>query len=335
MKKFLANPKTQELLKLTKSGNAEVRVNAGNLFAKAIELPLRQAVFSGSTINGIYKPESLPSSQFEFRMPISIVAPGTEGEYRAYSIPGEGYIPHCRVEGDMVVIPTFKFANSIDWLLDHAEVGGTTFVDKAMEAYESGYVLKMNDDGWAVILYAGLDRNLVVYDADAAQGQFTKRLVTIAKTKVMRNGGGNYNSLNKARLTDIFISVEGMEDIRNWNVDQLDEVTRREVYKASDDSDVISKIFDVRLHPMTELGENADYQTYYLNELGGELPSGDVELAVGLDLSRDDSFIMPVRKNIETFYSEGLHREQKEGYYGWGNIGFGAMDGRRVILLSF
>lgn len=335
MKKFLASPVAQQALALTRSTNPDVRLQAGTLFAQAISLPLREAIFNGSNIVGIFKQESLPPSQFEFRMPISIIAPGTEGEYRAYSIPNEGYIPHCRVEGDMVVIPTFKFGNSIDWLLDHAEVGGTAFTSRAMEAYEAGYIVKMNDDGWAVILFAGLDRNIVVYDADATQGQFTKRLLSIGKTKMMRNAGGNYSSSFKGRLTDMFLSVEGMEDIRNWNVDQVDEVTRREIYLASDDSDVVSRIFDVRLHPMTELGEGSEYQRYYTDVLGGELPAGDVELAVGLDLSRDDSFIMPVRTPVQTFYDDKLHRSQMEGYYGWGNVGFGAMDGRRVMLFSF
>lgn len=33
-----------------------------------------------------------------------------------------------------------------------------------------------------------------------------------------------------ARLTELYMSPEAMEDIRNWCVDQIDEVARKEIY---------------------------------------------------------------------------------------------------------
>ena len=55
----------------------------------------------------------------------------------------------------------------------------------------------MNDDGWHTLLVAGVDRNVLVYDADAADGQFTKRLISLMKTVMRRNAGGNTGSLKR------------------------------------------------------------------------------------------------------------------------------------------
>lgn len=37
-------------------------------------------------------------------------------------------------------------------------------------------------------------------------------------------------STQKQRPYNLYISPEALEDIRNWGVDQVDEITRREIY---------------------------------------------------------------------------------------------------------
>ena len=54
------------------------------------------------------------------------------------------------------------------------------------------------------------------------------------KTVMVRNGGGNTASLRRSKLTDVYMSPEGLEDIRNWGLDQVDELTRREIFMAAD-----------------------------------------------------------------------------------------------------
>ena len=144
-------------------------------------------------------------------------------------------MPERHVEGDYVMVPTFDIGASIDYLLKYARDARWDVVGRAMEVLESAFVKKMNDDGWHTLLAAGVDRNIVVYDSDAAAGQFTRDLflflrllcvvtvvVTLQATIVV--------------LTDLYVSPEAMEDIRNWGVDQVDEVTRREIYTAADGS---------------------------------------------------------------------------------------------------
>jgi hypothetical protein len=191
----------------------------------------------------------------------------------------------------------------------------------------------MNDDGWHTLLAAGVDRDLVVFDSDANASQFTKRLVSLMKTVMRRNGGGNSASNNRGMLTDLYVSPEAMEDIRNWGVDQLDEVTRREIYTAADGT--VNRVFGVNLHSLDELGEGQEYQLFATDTLGGDVTTqSDVEFVVGLDLSKKDSFIMPVRQEVQIFEDESLHRQKRAGFYGWAEQGFAVLDNRRVLLGS-
>jgi hypothetical protein len=332
--RFEPTPELTDLLRRSGSTRREEALAANNEFAKALELPLRQGVLNGDILDGIFEAIVLaPGAAPEF--PLDFLAPGTERDFVAYTIPNHGYIPQRHVEGDYVMVPTFDIANAIDYLLKYARDARWDVVGRAMEVLEAGFVKKMNDDGWHTLLAASVDRNIVVYDSDADAGQFTKRLVSLLKTVMRRNGGGNSTSINRAQLTDLYLSPEAHEDIRNWGIDQVDEITRREIYVANDNSNVLTRIFGVNLHAIDELGEGQEYQLYYENVLGGTLPVGDVEVVVGLDLSKRDSFIMPVREQVQIYEDESLHRQKRAGFYGWAEQGFAVLDNRRVLLGAF
>jgi hypothetical protein len=274
-----------------------------------------------------------PGTTTEF--PLDLLSPGTEGDHVAYTNPGHGRIPERSVEGDYVMVPTYSITSSIDFLLRYAREARWDIVGRAMQVLEAGFVKKINDDGWHTLLAAGVDRNILVYDGDATAGQFTKRLVSLMKTVMRRNGGGNTGSVNRTSLTDMYVSPEALEDIRNWGVDQVDEVTRREIYLASDDGAVITRVFGVNLHDLDELGEGQEYQRFFVNQLSGALQASDVELVVGMDLNASDSFIMPMKQEVQIFEDDTLHRHQRAGWYGWAELGFAVLDNRRIILGSF
>lgn len=331
--RFNPSPELTDLLVRSGSLKREDSLAANAEFAKALELPLRQSILSGDIINGIFEPIQLAQSATP-EFPLDFLAPGTEKDFVAYTIPNHGYIPERHVEGDYVMVPTFDIGASIDYLLKYARDARWDVVGRAMEVLESSFVKKMNDDGWHTLLAAGVDRNIVVFDSDADAGQFTKRLVSLLKTVMRRNGGGNSASTNRGMLTDLYVSPEAVEDIRNWGIDQVDEVTRREIYVAGDGSGSLNRIFGVNLHDIDELGEGQEYQLFYDNILNGNLPSGDTELVVGLDLRKRDSFIMPIREQVQIFEDDTLHRQKRAGFYGWAEQGFAVLDNRRVLLGS-
>jgi hypothetical protein len=329
--RFNPSPELTDLLVRSGSLKRDESLSANAEFAKALELPLRQSILSGDIINGIFEPIQLAQSATP-EFPLDFLAPGTEKDFVAYTIPNHGYIPERHVEGDYVMVPTFDIGASIDYLLKYARDARWDVVGRAMEVLEASFVKKMNDDGWHTLMAAGVDRNIVVFDSDADSGQFTKRLVSLLKTVMRRNGGGNSASTNRGMLTDLYVSPEAVEDIRNWGIDQVDEVTRREIYVAGDGSGSLNRIFGVNLHDIDELGEGQEYQLFYDNVLNGSLPSGDSELVVGLDLRKRDSFIMPIREQVQIFEDDTLHRQKRAGFYGWAEQGFAVLDNRRVLL---
>ena len=326
-------PEFIELLRRSGDSDKSIAIQAQREIAKALELPLRKGVLFGDIVTSIYEAMPLePGATPEF--PLDLLAPGTETNHVAYTNPGNGRIPERHVEGDYVIVNTYGITSSIDFLLKYAREANWNVVARAMQVLESSFVKKINDDGWHTLLAASVDRNILVYDADAAAGQFTKRLVSLMKTVMRRNGGGNSGTA-PGRLTDLYCSPEAIEDIRNWGVDQLDEVSRREIYTASDDGGPLTRIFGVNLHDVFEFGDNQEYQDYFVTDLGGSLATGDVELVIGLDQGNSDSFVMPVKKEVEIFEDEALHRHQRQGYYGWAEIGFGVLDNRRIVAGSF
>ena len=129
------------------------------------------------------------------------------------------------------------------------------------------------------------------------------------------------------------MSPEALEDIRNWGVDQVDEITRREIYQAGDDAAAITRIFGVSLHDTDELGEGQEYQLFYSNQLSGTLNGSDKELVVGLDRGANDSFIMPISKMFRSLKT--MLPSATSWLHGWAEIGFAVLDNRRILLGSF
>ena len=329
-------PSEEFLALLRQSGDSDQNVAfaAQREFAKALELPLRKGVLVGNILGDIFETINVEAgSTTEF--PLDLISPGLEGEHVAYTNPGHGRIPERSVEGDFVMIPTYSITSSIDYLLRYAREARWDIVGRAMQVMEAGFVKKMNDDGWHTILAAGVDRNVLVYDGDATAGMFSKRLVSLMQTVMRRNSGGNSASAGRGRLTDMYVSPEALEDGRNWGLDQVDEVTRREIYTADDRGAPITRIFGVNLHDLDELGEGQEYQDFFKSELSGAVQSSDLELVVGLDQAANDSFIMPVKQTLEVFEDPTLHRQQRAGFYGFAELGFGILDNRRVFLGSF
>lgn len=323
----------QRLLKLTASDNLDVAMAAQRAMAQALREPLRQGIFDEDNLGGIYRREVLPPGA-QANYPLDFVRPGTEDlDYTAITLPKQGRVPERRVEGDELWVPTFQIANSIDWGLNYARDARFDVVGRALRVYQMGFTRKINEDGWHTLLAAADSRGLVVTDGVAANGQFTKELVAKMQTAMRRNAGGNGQA---GRLTDLYVSLEAMEDIRAWDISEIDDVTRREILQADQG---MSVLYGTRVHFLTEYGVGQEYQLYLTNVLGRSVTAadaGDEEFCVGLDLSTNDSFVQPIRQELKTFEAgKELHRQQRAGVYGWMEHGFAVMDNRRLLLGTF
>ncbi len=303
--------------------------------ATALKLPLVPGVFKGDIISGIFEKVRFEKGVTP-EWPLDLLAPGTEAQHIAYTIPNAGYIPEFAVEGDYVMASTYKIAGSIDCNLDYLENARWDVMARLMQMFEAQFVRKMNADGWHAILAAVVARNLVVLDASAAAGLFTPRLVALAQVAMRRNGGGNSTSLNRRRLTHVFTSPENIADIRSWDATLVDDITRRELFTASEDGIEAFRIFGVNFVALDELGVGQEFTNYYNNDLATAFTGSKVELSIGMDLSGElSNFIMPYRGEDRPLMFEDpvLHRQRRFGVYGWREIGFVALDGRTVLAM--
>lgn len=325
-------PTEQEknLLKQCASPDLNVAYAARQKVAKAIEVPLRQGIQPGDIHSDIYNPISAEGlSTMEF--PLHFLAPGTESEMAGFSMPSFGAIPQKHIQGDYVNVPIYYIANSIDWDMRYARNARWDIVSDAAQAMQNGLIKKKNDDAWHTLLAAAYNRNIVVADSDSAAGVFSVRLVSLLKLVMRRNGGGNSSSINRFNLTDLYISPECLADIRSWNVDQVDEVTRREIFTSADG--VLNRIFNVNLHDIDELGEGQEYNTYFTSTLGATLPTAGnakLELVIGLDKSKT-SFVSPVGEGLAVYPDDTKRRSLQQGMYCTEARGWACLDSRVIL----
>lgn len=314
----------------TKYTQAEC-IAAQRFIAKALEEPLREGVVSGDILGGLYDPEDYTDGE-TIEYALDFLVPGTERDFYAYTIPHRGALPHRGVEADYVKVPTYSIGNSIDTHLRYLRKARTNVQARMMEVLEAGFTKKLNDDGWHTILASAVDRNIRVFDADAAAGQFTKRLIALLKTVMVRNGGGNTSSTTSFNVTDVYMSHEANEDIMNWNVDQVDEITRREIFISNDGG--VSRLYGVNLHQLRELGVGQEYQLYYTTDLSGTMGAADEEIVVALDQSKR-TLMMPIEDNLQIYVRESAFERREASWWGEMRMGFCSMDNRNVIIGSF
>lgn len=334
-KSFFSEPPKplQDLILRSAHEDVNVAVAAQHELAKALEQPLRKGILAGNIVNGIFQPFPLaPNASPEFSL--DFLTPDVEKEHVAYTIPGYGRLPERSIEGDYIMVNTYEIGNTIDWPLRLVRQSRWDIVSRAMSVFEAGFVKKNNNDGWHVLMTAAKDRGVVIYDGNAGPGRLTLKLLTNMDQAMRRNAGGNSTSLTHGKLTDLFMSIEALEDMRSWTIADIDEVTRREIVTSQ--NGYVNQIFNINLHELYELGVGQEYQNFYSDASGlnGQLAPGDVEVVVGLDLQENDSFINPIRQQIEVFEDTNLHRSRRAGFYGWSEVGYACLDARRILLGS-
>lgn len=322
-----------DMLKRVGDNNWRQAQAAREEFAKALTMPVREGILKGDIVTDIYEKVTIqPGMSTEF--PLDFLTPGTEGNHSAFTVPAMGRIPERHVEGDYLMVYTYEVANTIDFALKYAREARWDIVNRALQVLEAGFVRKINTDGWRTILAAGQGRNLLAYDDAATAGLFTKRLVELMKLMMRRNLSGNSSSVNRGKLSRLYISPEGMSDIRAWDIDDVDDITRREIFLAEEDG--LSKIFGVELRDIDELGVGQEYDTYFTSRLGGTFTNSKVELVVGLDMRADNNaFVMPVKQEVELYEDPSFFRQGRMSMWGRGEWGFACLDSRKVLLGQF
>lgn len=337
-----------DLLRLTASKDASVSSPATAKLLEALshavmkivalETPVREGIMSGDLVSELFE-EIRYKNSGSVEIPLDLIVPGTEHEFNGYAIPTHGRPASRLIEADYVRVPTYMIGNVMGWTEKIAENAEWDIVGRALEVAAMGLVKKKNDDGFHTIIGAGAARNAVIYDASANQGQFSTRLVSLMQTYMRRNGGGNTSSINRFKLTHLYVSPEAIESMRAWGLDQIDEITRREIYVMND---AINRVYNTNIVDIDELGIGQEYQLYYTSDLSGSLAASggahghnDVELVIGIDRSRNNSLIMPTVGTRRMLEDVTAPFELRRRYRWVEELGFACLDNRVVLLGSF
>jgi hypothetical protein len=325
--------KTVELLKQCASSDPAKATAAQHALALALGEPVRKGVMDGDILGDIYDRIVLaPGAQAMF--PLDFLSPGTEDEMVAFSIPKSGKIPTKHLEGDELWVPTFRVGNSIDLDLRYIRDARYDVIGRAAQVLVDGFLARNNEDGWKAILVAAAERQASPVEGPTANSKFSKELISVMDTYNVRNASGNAAT---SSLTDIYVSPEGMENIRGWTpanigtpATEIDPVTMREILVNSGTVSLYGK----RLHVLKELGASQTVQGFYTSN-GGSFDGTNDNLVVGLDLMTRDAFVNPVREELSVFEDETLHRHQKMGWYAWMEHGYAVLDNRRIVVGQF
>lgn len=327
-----ARAAASDLLKRAGSNDPEIASAAQREIATAAAAVIREGVVDGDIVSDIFYTE--PYDQDFIRIDLDLLSPGTEDEHIAYVMPDHGKIPHRQVEGDYIMLNTYTIASSIDCTRNYFKNARYDVLRRMLEVLNGGFVKKKNDDGWQTLLSAGNGRGILVYDSDATAGVFTPKLVSQMKTVMRRNGGGNSTSMNRKRLTDLYISPEAMEDMASWQLNLVPDSVRTEIFRSQDGA--LMGLYGVNFHDLDELGVGQEYQLYFTGTLGGSMGGSDQEIVVGLDLTaKDKAFIMPVSDALQVYEDNTVHRQGLVSFYGLESVGFACLDVRYVLLGSF
>lgn len=330
----LETPEMKELLVKSGSNDFFEAMAYQRYLAKALELPLRKGLFRGDIVSDIYQPIKFDAG-VAVEFPLDPISPGTEKYWQAYTFAHQGRIPERQFAGDYVMVKTYDTVASADWTLRMARNARWDVLGRAYEVIEASHIRKDNTDGWQTIIAAAVGRNVVVLDDAAPAGLFTKRLLTLADTSMRRNAGGNSTSLNRGKLTDVYMSPEGVGDMRSWDLTQIDDFTRREIFLAGEGDSSLTRIFGINIHDIDEFGVAQEYQNYFAGSLAQSMTSSKVEIVIGLDLSKDDCFVHPFRLDLQIFEDPMLHRQLKAGLYSMKEAGWAVLDSRRTLLLEY
>lgn len=317
---------------MKKAGDSDPYVAWPNqrLFAKAISLPLEEALLAGDILGGLFQSVNLTNGE-SLDYPMDILNPGDEEDFIAYVCPDQGRIPEKQVSADYMHLRTYRIANSIDMILRIIREANWDVLGRALQVMQAGFVQKMNIDGWRTLISSAESRGLEIYDSAATAGVFSRRLLSLMKIEFRRNGG-SFTHVNRRKMTHLYMSPEGIEDIRLWGTGEVDDLTRRDLFLMADGT--MPSIAGVRLVDLDEFGAGQSLNDYYVEVKGSAISNSKLEMVVGADLT-NPSFVMPIRESLMITNDPMLHRSQKAGFYGWFEGGFAALDNRDLLIGAF
>jgi len=341
-----------ELFRATAEVNTPEGLAAYRAFAAALTTPILQKIELDSIMRQLFTVERLgPGAQ-------AVYPVAEDFEIPVWVLPGLGYVAQNFIEGigEEVYVPTFTIDAAADWKITYARDSRIDIASRAATRAAKDLANYEEECGWRVIMPAATSafsgkgllgsRPAPLYEiapSAAGAGYLSKELINKMIVGFKRTG---------RTLTDLYVSPEDAADIREWTDTDIDPVTRREIFQASG----MGSIWNVTLHEIQHLGATGlyningsasaygkfvatagteQYNGYTLDNPNVTAADGTISdlgetQIMGFDLSVNDSLVMPIRKEYEAHDDPTLLRVQKQGFFGWAELGFACLDSRML-----
>lgn len=340
-----------DLFRATADINTPEGLAAYRAFAAALTTPILQKIELESIMRQLFTVERLgPGAQ-------AVYPVAEDFEIPVWVLPGLSYVAQNFIEGigEEVYIPTFSISTSADWKINYARDSRIDIATRAANRAAKDLAAYEEECGWRVIMPAAAS-------GFSGKGLLGSRPAPIYEINPSAQGAGYLSKelINKMivgfkrigrTLTDLYVSPEDAADIREWTDTDIDPVTRREIFQASG----MGRIWNVTLHEIQHLGATglyningnaaefgkfkADgtgkYNSYTIDNPNITAADGTVSTLgetqiLGFDMTGNDSLVMPVRKEFVAHDDPTLLRVQKQGFFGWAELGFACLDSRML-----
>jgi hypothetical protein len=256
-----------------------------------------------TTVRTIYQVEAVPAGAVP-------VYTNDVQPIEAWYLPKFGQAPQNIVEIDEVTVPTFEITSNVEYKIRDAKHGRINIAERAMQRLTDAMVQFEETAGWAVISAAATSARtltcsgIAALSAAAASGGLEKVVVDAAFEKMETN--------RDYQVTDIYVGVDGMFDIRAWTQTAIDPVTQRELFVNAG----IPSIYGAQIHLVHFLPSG---QAYFLDQRPTSHCLG----------------YMPIRDEMQTWDNPAAIEHFRVGVVSYEEVGFTVMDNKNIVKVVF
>lgn len=347
-----ATPEQIELLKLTGSRDRSKAWPAMEAFASILGPVVQVVLDKMSTVRSIYSVKNLAEND-NAEFPLDVFFDEKDNDIRIHFQPRPGGTPSSHLSNlETVIVPTAMYQGEVSWQNKFARYGRLDVIAAYIHKLGQAMIRKEEINGWSVLLNAvakGSTNGLShVVDSTTADQKFHLDLFNDMLTRAKRlNTSIDLGTASNAPqgLTDIFLSVEAMSDIRAFSYNPVNVRGAIVAAPAAGDSSIalpdelrkqilagagMPSLMGLNLHEMNELGSGFAYNILFKAFYSGSFTEATEEVIIGVDMSRDSN-VMPVKGDLIVMNDVFNNRADKSGVLAQEDIGFAVLDNRALV----
>jgi hypothetical protein len=272
-------------------------------FAESWAAMINEVLPVETTVRTIYQVEAVPAGAVP-------VYTNDVQPIEAWYLPKFGQAPQNIVEIDEVTVPTFELTSNVEYKIRDAKHGRINIAERSMMRLQEAMVTFEETAGWAVISAAATTARTITcsgvaaLSAAAASAGLAKIVVDAAFEKMETN--------RDYQVTDIYVGVDAMYDIRAWTQTVIDPVTQRELFVNAG----IPSIYGAQIHLVHFLTTGTAYF----------LDCRPTAHCLGY---------MPIRDELQTWDNPAAIEHFRVGVVAYEEVGFTVMDNKNIVKVVF